>query len=54
MERVSYNAFNLPQSESAEVSLTTSDRDGSLWKRHIHCPFSALKQDPGHGGKDVA
>lgn len=32
MERVSYKAFNLPQSESAEVSLTTSDSGGQSWE----------------------
>lgn len=30
MQRVSCDAFNLPQSGSAEISLTTSDRGGSL------------------------
>lgn len=52
MERVSYHAFNLPQSGSAKVSLTTSDTGGSLGKRHI--PLSALKQSPSCDGKDVA
>lgn len=54
LECVSYNAFNLPQPASAEVSLTTSDSGGSLGKRHPHRPFSAFKQSPCRGRKDVA
>lgn len=36
MERVAYNTFNLPQSGSAEVSVTTSDRGGGRSWEETH------------------